>query len=268
MLRPRLAIAALATAVSVAGGITAGVLTADRPASTATGTVTTTQPPATTVLPTGTTGTPQATHTTSTGTPPVTRTDTGPPRISDPALAARHLFGAWQAGDRQRALEAATPTAVRTLFAISPSPKPRFTGCHQRRSLHDCNYRYPDGNADGMWYISMEVEGGASAGYRVAAVDAVRRFTGADTAAKHLMSAWLAGDRAEAGNGASAAAVDALWSRLGDRGYRPRFTGCTYRSFGFDCNYDYTAVGLGLTMRVEGGASVGWTVRAVRFANL
>jgi hypothetical protein len=44
------------------------------------------------------------------------------PRISDPALAARHLFDAWQARDRQHALQAASATAVRALFAISPSP--------------------------------------------------------------------------------------------------------------------------------------------------
>jgi len=265
MLRPRLAIAAIATAVSVAGGISAAVLTEHRPTGTATATtVATTQPPPTTSPPSPT-STSESGGTGTGGTTPTT--PAGPPRIPEPALAARHLFSAWQAGDRQRALEAATPAAVRALFALAPSPRPRFTGCHDHRSLHDCNYRYPDGNADGMWYITMEVDGGASAGYHVVAIDVVRRFANPDLAARYLMSAWLAGDRADAGNAASASAVNALWSRLGDRSYQPRFAGCTYRDLGSDCAYDYTTVGLGLSMRVEGGASLGWTVNAVKFAN-
>jgi hypothetical protein len=79
-------------------------------------------------------------------------------------------------------------------------------------------------------------------------------------AARHLFDAWLADDRAEARKAASATAVDALF-RLGDRRHPPSLSGCTYRNFGFDCGY--TSQGGALTMRVTGGASVGWTVQTV-----
>jgi hypothetical protein len=181
------------------------------------------------------------------------------PRISDPVLAARHLFDAWQAGDRQRALQAASPAAVRTLLAIAPSPQPRFSGCRSRSFGFDCVYAYPDAN--GVFFIDMRVEGGASAGYRVVAIDAPLRFANPQTSAKHLVDAWLAGDRAEARKAASATAVDALF-RLGDRRHPPTFTGCTDRSLGFDCTYTSQGGGA-LTMRVTGGASVGWTVQTV-----
>jgi hypothetical protein len=180
------------------------------------------------------------------------------PRISDPALAATHLFDAWQAGDRRRALQAASPTAVRALLAIPPSPRPRFTGCRSRSLGYDCVYSYP--NADGVFFIDMRVEGGASAGYRVVSIDAPLRFASPQTSARHLVDAWLAGDRAEARKAASATAVDALFS-LGDRRHPPAFTACSYRNFGFDCAY--TVQGGALTMGVTGGASVGWTVQTV-----
>jgi hypothetical protein len=179
------------------------------------------------------------------------------PRISDPQVAARHLFDAWQARDRQRALQAASPTAVRALFAIAPSPRPRFTGCRSRSLGFDCVYSYPD--ADGLYFIDMRVEGGASAGYRVVSIDAPLRFANPQSSARHLVDAWLAGDRAEARKAASATAVDAMFS-LRDR-RPPSFTGCTYRNGGFDCAY--TVESGALTMRVTGGASVGWTVQAV-----
>jgi hypothetical protein len=180
------------------------------------------------------------------------------PRISDPALAARHLFDAWQARDRQHALQAASATAVRALFAISPSPRPRFTGCRYQNLGYDCSYAYPD--AHGLYFIDMRVEGGASAGYRVVSIDAPLRFASPQSSARHLVDAWLAGDRAEARKAASAAAVAAMFS-LRDRRHPSSFTGCTYRSFGFDCAY--TVESGALSMRVTGGASVGWTVQAV-----
>jgi hypothetical protein len=180
------------------------------------------------------------------------------PRISDPALAAGHLFDAWQARDRQRALQAASPTAVRALLAISPSPRPQFTGCRSRSLGFDCVYFYP--NADGVFYIDMRVEGGASAGYRVVAIDAPLRFANPQTSARHLVDTWLANNRAEARKAASTTAVDAMFS-LGDRRHPPTFTGCSYRNLGFDCAY--TIQGGALTMRVTGGASVGWTVQTV-----
>src|SRR6266542_3582080 len=115
MLHPRPALAALATVVAVAVGISAGVLTTHRP-TTATGAAAgrPTQP------------TPQ---------PPATA-----PRLSDPALAARQVFEAWQAGNQQRALQAATPSAVRTLFAFAPTQGLRFTGCRFLSHGYDCGY--------------------------------------------------------------------------------------------------------------------------------
>ena len=251
MLRPRLALAALATVVAVAVGTTAAVLTTHRPA-TATGEAVVTQLPDTTV--------PPATTTSSTGPTTHRPAQTAPqppttsPRISDPAQAARQVFNAWQAGDQQRALQAATPSAVRTLFAFTPTPELRFTGCRFSRLGYDCFYSSTD---VGLWYLDMRVEGGASAGYRVVAVNAQMRFGSPDTAAK-------------ARHAASKAVVDALWSRLGDRAYGVRFTGCAFRGIdrGSDCAFGYTTVGLGFSLQVKGGASLGWQVVAIQFAQL
>jgi len=189
------------------------------------------------------------------------------PRFSDPALAARYLFDAWQAGDRQRALQAASPTAVRSLFAFAPTQKLRFTGCRYLSLGYDCFYSSTD---VGLYYLGMRVQGGASAGYRVVSIDAQMRFGSPDAAAKHVMSAWLADDRADARNATSETVVDALWNRLRDRSHPPRFAGCTFRDInrGSDCTFDSTTVGLGLTMQVKGGALLGWHVVAIRFAQL
>src|SRR6266511_4062101 len=124
MLHPRPALAALATVVAVAVGISAGVLTTHRPD--------TTGPPATTSPAAG----PGAGRPTQpTPQPPATA-----PRLSDPALAARQVFEAWQAGNQQRALQAATPSAVRTLFAFAPTQGLRFTGCRFLSHGYDCGY--------------------------------------------------------------------------------------------------------------------------------
>lgn len=189
------------------------------------------------------------------------------PRIPDPAMAARHLFDAWQARNQQRALQAATPTAVRTLFAFAPTQGLRFTGCRSGSLGYDCFYLSAD---VGLYYLDMRVQGGASAGYRVVSINAQMRFGSPDAAAKHVMSAWAADDRAEARNAASETVVDALWSRLRDRAHPPRFAGCTFRDSnrGSDCTFDSTTVGLGLTMQVKGGALLGWHVVAIRFAQL
>jgi hypothetical protein len=191
------------------------------------------------------------------------------PRISDPAMAARQVFQAWQAGDRQRALQAATPAAVRTLFAFKPSQAKelRFTGCHPGTPGYDCFYLSTN---VGLYYIDMRVQGGASAGYRVVSINALMRFGSPDTAAKYVVSAWLAGDRADARHAASKTVVDALWNHLGDRTFGPRFSGCTFRSinWGADCAFDYTTVGLGFALQVRGGALLGWNVEAIRFAQL
>jgi hypothetical protein len=265
MLHPRLALAALATVVAVAIGITAGVATTHRSTTATGGTVLTSQPPATTAPP-ATTPPPTGPRT-NRPTQPTDQLPAPPPRISDPALAARQVFQAWRAHDRQRALGAATPTAVRTLFAFAPTPGLEFTDCRSRGTGYDCFY---SAAGEGLYYIDMRVEGGASAGYRVVSINAQMRFGSPDAAATYAVSAWLAGDRAKAGNAASKTVVDALWNHLGDRALGPRFTGCAFRGidWGFDCDFSDTTVGLGFVMQVKGGASLGWHVVAIRFAQL
>jgi hypothetical protein len=265
MLRPRPALAALATVVAVAVGTTAAVLTTHRPTAATGGAVITTQLPYTTAPPVTTsppTGPSDDGPTQPTPQPPPTS-----PPISDPALAARQVFETWQAGDRQRALRAATPSAVRTLFAFAPTPKLRFTGCRLLGLGYDCFYSSAD---VGLWYLDMRVEGGAAAGYRVVSADAQLRFGGPDAAATYVVNAWLAGDRARARQAASTTVVEALWRHLEDRAHRPRFDGCVFRdrNWGSDCTFGYTTVGLGFTMQVTGGALLGWQVVAIRFAQL
>jgi hypothetical protein len=265
MLHPRPALAALATVVAVAVGVTAGVLTTHRPTTSTGGAVVTTRLPDTTAPPTTTS--PPAGPRTDGPTQPTPQPPTTSPRISDPALAARQVFDAWQARNQQRALQAATPTAVRTLFAFAPTPGLRFTGCRFLSLGYDCGYLSAD---VGLYYIDMRVEGGASAGYRVVSINAQMRFGDPDAAAKYVVSAWLDDDRAEARQAASQTVVDALWSRLGERANRPRFVGCTFRdiNWGSDCTFGYTTVGLKFTMQVKGGALLGWHVVAIRFAQL
>jgi hypothetical protein len=265
MLRQRPVLVGLAIVVVAGVGSTAAVLTTHRPTSAAAGTVATTQLPATTV-PSVTTApsTGPKTHGATRATPD---RPTTPSRISDPALAARRLFQAWQAGDRQRARQAATPSAVRTLFAFAPTAALRFADCRYSSLGYDCFYSSTD---VGLWYLDMRVEGGASAGYRVVSVNAQMRFGSPDAAARYVLKAWLEGDRAKARRAASEAVVDALWSRLGDRAHRPRFDGCTFRDIdrGSDCAFGYTTVGLGFTMQVKGGANLGWQAVAIQFAQL
>ncbi|HEX8858972.1 MAG TPA: hypothetical protein VGC06_07740 [Actinomycetes bacterium] len=246
-------------------GITAGALTIHRPTTAPGGAVVTTRP-ADTPRPPATTSPPSG-HRTDGPAQPTPQPPPTSPRISDPALAARQVFQAWQAGDRQRALQAATPSAVRALFAFAPTPQLRFTQCRFLRLGYDCFYSSADA---GLYYIDMRVQGGASAGYRVVSIKALTRFGSPDAAAKYVVSAWLAGDRADARHAASKTVVDALWNHLGDRTFGPRFSGCTFRGidWGADCAFDDTTVGLGFTMQVRGGALLGWNVVAIRFAQL
>jgi hypothetical protein len=273
MLRPRLAIAALVTIVAAAGGITAGVISSHRAAAALDTPATTIGSPATTgghsagPIGTGTSGNGASTGgaaTKTTRTMDVTATTgkpAGPQRISDPAKAADHLFDAWQAGDRELALQAASASAVRALFAIEPTPRPHFSGCRSVNLGFDCQYGYSHDN--GIWYLIMRVEGGASAGYRVASVEAAWRFTAPDAAAKHLLDSWRANDRAGALHAASKTAVDAMF-RLASRSNPPRPLGCSFASIdrGYTCDYTGAEAGL-LIMRVTGGASAGWVVTEV-----
>jgi len=265
MLRPRPALAALATVVAVAIGITAAVLTTHRPTTATGGTVLTAQLPDTTAPPTTTL--PPAVPKRDAPTRATAEPATTSPRTSDPALAAGHLFQAWQAHNQQGALQAATPNAVRTLFAFAPPTELRFTSCRFRGLGYDCFYTSTN---VGLWYLDMRVEGGASAGYRVVSVNAQMRFGTPDAAARYLVSAWLADDRAKAGHAASRPVVNTLWSHSEDRAYRPRFDGCAFRdpNWGSDCAFGYSTAGLGFTLQVKGGANLGWQVIAIRFARL
>jgi hypothetical protein len=184
------------------------------------------------------------------------------PRFSDPALAADYLFDAWQAGDRQRALQVASPATVHALLAIGPTPRPRFSGCRSRDLGFQCVYSYPDAN--GVLAIDMRVEGGASAGYRVVAIDALLRFADPQSSAKHLLDAWLAGDRAEARKAATATAVDAMF-RLGDRFRPPSFTGCTSAASASTVHTPSMAARSPCASPAA-RPSAGWSRRSVRFA--
>jgi len=200
-------------------------------------------------------------------------THTTPPptsRIPNPEMAARQVFEAWQAGNQRRALGAATPAAVRTLFAFQPSQAKdlRFTGCRLLSGGYNCGY-FAEWSV-GLYIIDMRVQGGASAGYRVVSIYAEMRFGSPGDAAKYLMRAWLADNRADARNAASNTVIDALWNHLRDRSHPPRFAGCTFRDInhGTDCTFNATSAGLGLTMQVKGGALLGHHVVAIRFAQL
>ena len=269
MSRSKIAVAALVVAVVVAGGIAAGLVSMRRPAAASVTNVTTvTTPPPTTaqepgssVSTTETTG-PHAPTTTRPRAATTLTTGGGadPRRISDPAKAAAHLFDAWQAIDHQRALEFAAATAVRTLFAIDPYPRPRFSGCQPRDQGFDCRYGYP--NANGILLLDLRVAGGASAGYRVVSVAAPLRFSDPSSSAKHLLDSWRAGDRAAALGAASTQAVDAMF-RLADRAHPPAPHGCSF----LDAARGYRCVELvpggRLELGVTGGASAGWVVTSV-----
>jgi hypothetical protein len=256
MQRPRPVIVALAVVVVMAAGASAALLTSNPPA-TATGSQATTTSSTTSSSTSTTTSTTVAPKTTGTG-PPTTE-----PRISDPAQAARRLFDAWQAGDRQRALSVAAPGAVDKLFALDRRPRPRFTACRSEQPGFRCHYAIP--NANGVFFIDMLVSGGASAGYRVEDVEAPLRFATPADSARHLMRAWVDDDKAEARKAASEAAVDDLWDGLkDDRDDPPTLAACTPRDAGVDCSWN-AKDDTGISMLVVGGASAGWRVESVAF---
>jgi hypothetical protein len=269
MSRSRLALAVVAVVVVAAGGIAAGLVSTRGPAAATTPTVTTLSPitahePTSTVASTRTTGTTVPRPTTTTRPRPATTLTPGgaaePGRISDPAQAASHLFNAWQATDHDGALRFASAGAVRTLFAIDPYPRPRFSGCQPRDLGFDCRYGYP--NANGILLLDLRVTGGASAGYRVVSVAAPLRFSDPASSAKHLLDSWRAGDRVAALGAASPKAVDAMF-RLADRTHPPTPDGCSF----VDPAHGYRCVDLvpggRLELGVTGGASAGWVVTTV-----
>jgi hypothetical protein len=86
--------------------------------------------------------------------------------IRDPSIAARRLYDAWQAKNRQGADVVATGDAVTKLFGLTPVPL-MFTHC-QRTGVgeFECVYRNPNDDLE-VWF---KVLGGASAGYHVESV--------------------------------------------------------------------------------------------------
>jgi hypothetical protein len=245
MQRPRPVIIALAVVVVMAAGASAAVLSDNL----------------------STTSSAPTSTTTSTTTPPKTtghRPASTEPRISDPAEAARRLFDAWQAGDRQRALQVATSGAVGELFALDRRPRPRFTACRSEPPRFRCRYAISDAN--GVFFVDMLVAGGASAGYRVVDIAAPLRFASPADAASHLMRAWVDDDEDEARKAASEDAVDKLWDGLDKdaRDHPPTLAACTPRDAGFDCSWN-AQQDKGISMLVVGGASAGWRVESVEF---
>ena len=103
---------------------------------------------------------PQITTTTSTtvqATPPPTG---GPAlKLPTPKDAANHLYEAWKAGDRAKALQAATQRAVDALFS-RPFNAASFRGCDEPDQLGaDCSYRYEGGG------LVIHVVGDATEGF-------------------------------------------------------------------------------------------------------
>lgn len=87
--------------------------------------------------------------------------------IVKPSAAAKHLFEAWRKGDRNRGLEVATTTAVKTLFRTKYDPKGVkhfFQGCSSEPWGYGCAYSYEGGA------MFMHVRGSKSRGYEVTSI--------------------------------------------------------------------------------------------------
>jgi hypothetical protein len=80
-----------------------------------------------------------------------------------PEAAARALYNAWKAKDRQAALKVATPAAVNALFADKFFPM-QFVECRKGEEVF-CTFDYEAGG------LFMMMEGDAARGYRVKAID-------------------------------------------------------------------------------------------------
>lgn len=83
-------------------------------------------------------------------------------KISDPAVAARRLYNAWRQRNRKAALQVAEPKAVNKLFGVRRVAM-KFKGCELHDEVFYCVYHNARLDLD----MSIEVSGGASAGYHV-----------------------------------------------------------------------------------------------------
>jgi hypothetical protein len=87
------------------------------------------------------------------------------------------------------------------------------------------------------------------------------KLTTPEAAATHLYNAWRAGDKTTAAQGASAAAVTALFTKTW-KASTYFFGGCSTAS---QCQYNF-ATGA-IMMTISGSASAGYTVTKVEFGN-
>jgi hypothetical protein len=120
-----------------------------------------------------TSGTPSATPTvtatvtaTATASPApavtVTVAASAPAALTTMEAAAKHLYAAWQAGDKATAATGASPAAVDTLFAHAwKSGTYFFGGCDDTTG---CQYNFAAGT------VNMKISGDATSGYTVTAV--------------------------------------------------------------------------------------------------
>jgi|SRR5947209_12234618 len=83
-------------------------------------------------------------------------------KISDPADAARRLYSAWRQRNRKAALKVAEPKVVNKLFGVRRMAM-KFKGCNLQDEIFYCAYHNASLDLD----MSIEVIGGASAGYHV-----------------------------------------------------------------------------------------------------
>ncbi len=83
--------------------------------------------------------------TTTTTVPTTTTTEAGGPyaTFTTAEAAANALVDAWRRGDRGRARQIATPTAIASLFAVpAPGASPQFRGCNTGLGgMSSCDYR-------------------------------------------------------------------------------------------------------------------------------
>ncbi|MFC4585209.1 hypothetical protein [Sphaerisporangium corydalis] len=85
--------------------------------------------------------------------------------ITTPAKAAKYLYDAWRAGDRNRGLEIAATGVVTKLFRVKfGGPGYLFQGCQAEKGGRSCAYSYEGGA------MFLHLRGGAARGYEVRSI--------------------------------------------------------------------------------------------------
>ncbi|WP_204041719.1 hypothetical protein [Acrocarpospora phusangensis] len=88
-------------------------------------------------------------------------------RFASPATVTKHFHRSYVLGDRRRALEVATQTAVNTRFQVKYDPNGVthfYQGCSKETGGYACAYSYEGGA------VVMHVRGSKARGYEVATV--------------------------------------------------------------------------------------------------